>query len=270
MTFTEKLIAAAEKNNSWLCVGLDLDPGKLPVPFNGGPDGLADRGREIIDATKHLVCAYKPNIAFFEALGIPGLQSLEKIIKAIPSDIPVILDAKRADIGNTSARYATAAFDRFGADAVTANPYMGFDSLEPFFNYKGKHTFVLVLTSNPGSGDFELLKISGKPLYMKVAEKVRAWNAAGNIGAVVGATKPEGIKKVRSVLKDEIFLIPGLGTQGGDVGKSVQFAFQGKGKAIFNVSRDIIFATDQAAMAAKAEEYRDKINSFKPGINDQR
>jgi orotidine-5'-phosphate decarboxylase len=264
MTFTEKLHAAARKNGSWLCVGLDLDPEKLPDALRARPDGLEDRAKEIIDATRDLVCAYKPNIAFFEALGIPGLRSLERIIRAVPSDIPVILDAKRADIGNTSARYAAAAFDRFGADAVTANPYMGFDSLEPFFNYAGKHTFVLVLTSNPGAGDFEQLRIAGKPLYMKVAEKIRKWNTAGNIGAVVGATKPDGIKRVRLALKDEIFLIPGLGTQGGDAEKSVRFAFRGKGVGIFNVSRDIIFAPGQAEMTARAKAHRDAINSFLP------
>jgi len=264
MTFTEKLRTAAAKNASWLCVGLDLDPEKLPEPFKRNPNGLLDYAKKIIETTKDLVCAYKPNSAFFEALGVPGLQALEKIIRSVPSGIPVILDAKRADIGNTSSRYARAVFDILGADAVTANPYMGFDSLEPFFAYGAKHTFVLVLTSNSGAADFEQLQVGGKPLYMRVAEKIGKWNSSSNIGAVVGATKPAGIRQVRRILKDEIFLIPGLGTQAGDLESSVKHAFAGKGTAVFNVSRDIILAPDFDSMAAKAKQYRDAINSFLP------
>jgi orotidine-5'-phosphate decarboxylase len=259
VTFTEKLDAASSRRKSLLCIGLDLDPSKLPSGYSPDAEGVFSFGRGIIEATKDLAAAYKPNSAFFEAMGLPGLSVLERLIKTVPADIPVILDAKRGDIGNTSAKYAEAVFDRFGADAVTVSPYMGRDSLEPFFNRKDRHVFVLVLTSNPGAADFEMLDCAGEPLYMRVAAKVRSWNATGNLGAVVGATRPADLERIRTVLTEEIFLIPGLGAQGGDLAASVRGALSGRGRALFNVSRDIVFAGSFDLVRAKAEEYRKAI-----------
>ncbi len=256
MNFNQKITASSSKNSSWLCVGLDPDLSKLPASFSKTPDGVSAFLTSVIDATKDKVAAYKPNAAFFESMGLEGMKLLEKIIKHIPSDIPVILDAKRADIGNTSAHYAKAAFDVLGADAITINPYMGFDSVESFIKYPDKGVFILVLTSNKGSADFQQLLVDGKPLYLKVAEKVKEWNVNNNIGIVAGATKPEDLGKIRDVLQKEIFLIPGIGTQGGDLAASCKNCFKYQGTGLFNVSRDVLYAGTEEQIREKAEEYR--------------
>ena len=216
MNFTDKLLNISRKNKSLLCVGLDPSPELMPrvsiVEFN----------KAIITATSDLVCAYKPNLAFYEALGVEGLTILEKTVEYIPADIPIIGDAKRGDIGNTAKAYAKALFSTFGFDAATVNPYLGFDSLEPFISYHDKGVFILCRTSNKGASDFQDLPcVSGPPLYEVVAQKAKQWNAYGNVGLVVGATYPEELKKVRSICPGMCLLIPGIGAQGGDLDSAV-------------------------------------------------
>jgi len=258
--FISKLANASQKNRSWLCIGLDLDPDLMPKV-----KPLAF-GRAIIDATHDLVCAYKPNLAFYEALGIEGLAILEKLAEYIPSDIPVIGDAKRGDIGNTAKAYARALFSTFGFDAATVNPYLGFDSIEPFLSYQDKGVFVLCRTSNPGASDFQDLRSgAGFSLYEEVARKAKEWNVHGNIGLVVGATYPEELRKIRSICPEMPFLIPGIGAQGGDLASAVNYGMDAKGeKAIIAVSRQIIYASKERDFAeaarSMAEKMRQQIN----------
>jgi len=261
MTFTDKLLNVSRKNESWLCIGLDPDPELMPrvevLQFN----------RAIIESTYDLVCAYKPNLAFYEALGTEGLAILEKTIKYIPGDIPVIGDAKRGDIGNTARAYARALFSVFGFDAATVNPYLGFDSVEPFISYQDKGVFILCRTSNRGALDFQDLYTNGLPLYETVARKAREWNIHSNIGLVVGATYPEDLKKVRSICPEMCLLIPGIGAQGGDLASAVGCGADAQGeKAIINVSRQILYASEGKDFAEaarnRAEKIRKQINDY--------
>jgi len=223
--------------------------------------------KAIIEATCDLVCAYKPNLAFYEALGTEGLAILEKTIKCVPGHIPVIGDAKRGDIGNTAKAYAKALFSILGLDAATVNPYLGYDSIEPFINYQDKGVFILCRTSNKGATDFQDLRTDGLPLYEAVAKKAQEWNIHGNIGLVVGATYPEELKKVRSICPEMPLLIPGIGAQGGDLASAVGYGVDARGeKAIINVSRQILYASKERdfAQAARntAEKIRNQINSY--------
>ncbi len=263
MIFLEKLTSVARVNNSWLCIGLDPEPEKLPQGV-----GVLEFCHAIIEATHDLVCAYKPNSAFFEALGAEGWASLKSTIEAVPRNIPVILDAKRSDIGNTGRAYARAAFDHLGADAITVNPYMGYDSVEPFFEYRDKGVFILCRTSNPGSADFQSLRCDGKSLYRVVAEKVGEWNKHGNLGLVVGATQPEELKDIRQSHPTLPLLIPGVGAQGGSLEQAVRYGADVNGKlAIINSSRQILYASsgpDYAAIARRvAQALRDEINCYR-------
>ena len=181
MNAIDKLKEMQIKNDSFICLGLDLDVKKMPVEYAGSTKKMFDFAHWIIDATADKVCAYKPNIAFYERYGGEGLSLLQQIIKRIPDEVPVILDCKRGDIGNTASHYAAAMFEWFGADWVTLNPYMGYDSLRPFMEYKDKGVFVLCLTSNTGAKDFQDLKVDGKPLYRLVAEKVKSNRGKINI-----------------------------------------------------------------------------------------
>jgi len=262
MKFTDKLLNASRKNKSWLCIGLDPDPELMP-----GVDVL-QFNKAVIEATSDLVCAYKPNLAFYEALGTEGLAILEKTIKHVPRDIPVIGDAKRGDIGNTARAYAKALFSVLGFDATTINPYLGFDSIEPFINCQDKGVFILCRTSNKGAADFQDLRANGMPLYEAVAKKAREWNIHGNIGLVVGATYPEELKRVRSMCPEMPFLIPGIGAQGGDLASAVGYGTDARGeKAIINVSRQILYASREKdfAQAARgvAEKLRNQINDYR-------
>jgi orotidine-5'-phosphate decarboxylase len=261
MKFTDKLLSASRKNKSWLCIGLDPDPELMPkvdvLQFN----------KAIIEATSDLVCAYKPNLAFYEALGTEGLAILEKSIKHIPDDIPVIGDAKRGDIGNTAKAYAKALFSVLGFDAATVNAYLGYDSIEPFINYQGKGVFILCRTSNKGATDFQNLQTNGLPLYEVVAHKAKEWNVHGNVGLVVGATYSEELKRVRSICSEMPLLIPGVGAQGGDLASAVAYGVDARGeKAIINVSRQILYASKENdfARAARtvAEKIRNQINDY--------
>lgn len=267
--FIEKLKGSNHKNQSLLCVGLDPDLNKLPSHFEKTPESLYKFGIEIIEATKDLVCAYKPNIAFFEACGSEGVAALEKLLKEIPNDIPVVLDCKRGDIGNTCSMYAKSCFEHMNVDAVTLSPYLGWDSIEPFAQYAGKGIFILVKTSNESSGEFQNLELkSEKPLYVKVAERVNAWQekSKADLGVVVGATYPEELKTVREIIESKAILLPGLGAQGGDAESCVKFGTANDGMLLINSSRSILYASNGTDFASasreKAKEMRDKINSF--------
>jgi len=262
MKFTDKLLNASRKNKSWLCIGLDPDPELMPgvevLQFN----------KTIIESTSDLVCAYKPNLAFYEALGTEGFAILEKTVKYIPGDIPVIGDAKRGDIGNTARAYARALFSVLAFDAATVNPYLGFDSIEPFISYQDKGVFILCRTSNKGAADFQDLRTDGLPLYEAVARKAKEWNTYGNIGLVVGATYPEELKKVRSICPEMPLLIPGIGAQGGDLASAVGYGVDARGeKAIINVSRQILYASKEKDFARAARNVAEKIRNQ---INDHR
>jgi len=215
--FTEKLEKIQRKNNSLLCVGLDIDKENLPKSILVSSDSpFLDFNRHVIKQTKDVVCAYKLNLAFYEAFGRIGYDLLEETIALIPNDIIVILDGKRNDIGNTAKKYAQACYEILGADAVTVNPYLGWDGVKPFLEYNDKCSFLLCRTSNPSASDFQNIKCDGKPLYVHVANKINEWNKTGQCGVVVGATYPEELKTIRELLTGDIpFLLPGIGKQGG-------------------------------------------------------
>lgn len=228
---------------SMLCVGLDSDPGKIPALFRSMASPVLEFNRAVIRATAPHAVAYKVNTAFYEARGIPGLRDLEETLAALPPECLSIADAKRADIGNTSRQYAKAFFEAWPFDSITVAPYMGTDSLEPFFEYDDKLVFVLCLTSNPGSRDFEELVLQdGRPMYLNVLDSVRRWQRNGNAGVVVGATKPGLMAEIRREAPDLFFLIPGVGAQGGSMQDAVvQGGDADRSSAVINVSRALIF-----------------------------
>ncbi len=228
---------------SLLCVGLDSDPEKIPELFLKYDNPVLEFNRAVIRATSDVAIAYKLNTAFYEARGIAGLCDMEKTLSSIPDGCMTIADAKRADIGNTSKMYAQAFFDHWSFDALTIAPYMGFDSLEPFFAYKEKLLFVLCLTSNEGSADFEeQVMQSGRPLYRSVLDKVTSWNRNGNGGAVVGATKSGLLAEIRREAPTLFLLIPGVGAQGGSLEDAVNFGVDcNRQSAVINVSRSLIY-----------------------------
>ncbi len=258
-----ELLTAHFAEGRHLVVGLDTDPGRIPesiAPGAGAAERVVEFNRRLIDATADLGCAYKPNAAFYEALGADGFSALAETITAIRDSAPdaaVILDAKRADIGSTNAGYVTAAFDQLGADAVTVHPYLGGEALAPFLARHEKLVFVLARTSNPGAGEFQDLLSDGLPLYRHVARAVAgSWNAAGNCGLVVGATYPEELRAVREDVAAEMpILIPGTGAQGGDAA-AVVAANRKAGSEAFLIaaSRSIIYASsaEDFAEAARA------------------
>ena len=254
MRFIEKLLNASRKNESWLCIGLDPDPELMPEA------DILQFNKAVIEATSDLVCAYKPNLAFYEALGAEGPATLEKTVRHVPDHVPVIGDAKRGDIGSTARAYARALFSVLGFDAVTVNPYLGHDSLEPFISYRDKGVFILCRTSNKGATDFQDLITGGLPLYEAVARKAVEWNTHGNVGLVVGATYPEQLKRVRSICPEMPVLIPGIGAQGGDLASAVSYGVDAQGeKAIINVSRQILYASKGKDFAQAARSIADKI-----------
>lgn len=268
MNFLEKLAGAIRRNKSFVCVGLDPDLLLIPKGIS-----VVDFNRAIIKATSDLVCAYKPNLAFYEAIGTNGMTILKETIKSIPSHIPVIADAKRNDIGNTAKVYAKAIFDTMGFDACTVNPTLGYDSVEPFIQYQEKGIFMLCRTSNKGSADFQSLRCQTdtgtKLFYEIVAEKACSWNKYGNIGLVVGATYPEELTAVRKNYPEMPFLIPGVGAQGGDLTLTVRNGIDTKReRMVINSSRHILYAScgkDFVEAARKATlTIRDKINTSLP------
>jgi uridine monophosphate synthetase len=254
MSFFEKLTSLAKRNDSLLCVGLDPDPSRFPPSLLAEPHPIFAFNKDIIDATRDLVCAYKPNFAFYEAEGLAGLQALKSTIDYIPAEIPVVLDAKRGDIGSTAQAYARAAFDIWGADALTVNPYLGYDSLRPFTEYEGKGVFLLCHTSNPGAQDFQSLLCDGRPLHEIVAHKALEWGLA----LVVGATYPQALRTIRAMAPQVWILVPGIGTQGGDLEQALAAGLNGEGAGlIINASRSIIYADDPRDAAM---ELRERIN----------
>lgn len=251
--------AAAARHRSQLCIG--LDPQHIPAAFGDDTDSVYRFCMAIVEATADLACAFKPNIAFFEARGPDGIAALRRLVADMPRSVPVIIDAKRGDIGSTAAAYAQAIFDQLGADAVTLNPYLGGDALAPFLAYAEKGCFILCKTSNPGSGDLQDLPLaSGEPLYLAVARKAQhEWNANSNVGLVVGATYPAVLAQVRAQCPDLPLLVPGVGTQGGDLEAAVRAACDSAGGGLLvNVSRGVMYASagPDIAQAARAEALR--------------
>lgn len=265
-SFGARVRAAAARNHSLLCVGLDPDPRRIP-------NGVSTRDflLAIIEATADLVCCYKPNVAFFEPDLGDGVALLHDLIAAVHAhDLPVVLDAKRGDIGNTAAAYARAAYESLEADAITLNPYLGGDSLEPFLAYEERTAFLLCRTTNPGASDLQDLPVgtTGEPLYARVAHLANEWNTRGNVGLVVGATYPREARAIRTICPDLPFLMPGVGAQQGEIDAAVQAAVDAEGAGVVvNASRAVLYAADAAngdwarASRGAAASLRDAINA---------
>ena len=267
MNFMHAMAAARDRNRSMLCVGLDPEPEKFPAHLRGHPDAIFEFCRAVIDATADLVCAFKPQIAHFAARGEEStLQRLIEYIHAEHSHVPVILDAKRGDIGSTAAYYAEEAFDRYKADAVTLNPYLGRDSVQPFLDRANKGAVLLCRTSNSGAADFQDLPVDGMPLYQRVAKIIADdWNGNGNCLLVTGATWPSEIGQIRTLVGDMPLLVPGIGAQGGDVEAVVKNGQDARGNGLLiSSSRSILYASngDDFSNAARAAalNLRDEIN----------
>jgi orotidine-5'-phosphate decarboxylase len=300
MSFYQRLNAAWDRSGSMLCVGLDPDVSRFPTSMRGSVDAIEEFCKAIVDATGDLVCAFKPQIAYFAAVGAEKqLENICEYIRAKFPDVVLILDAKRGDIGDTAALYAREAFSRYGADAVTVNPYLGTDSLEPFLATPGKGTIVLCRTSNAGSSEFQSLEVDGEPVYLRVARTAAAkWRSIGECALVVGATYPEELLHVRAIVGDMPILVPGIGAQGGDINAVIRAGTTRPSSAttsqattsaaatspisstvsqsadapaishrglIINSSRAILYATDGANYATAARKVaiatRDAINS---------
>lgn len=272
MNFINKLSAAWTANDSLLCVGLDPDWDKLPLHLQREPNGIFKFCTAVIDATADLVCAFKPQIAYFSALGAEReLEDICHYVRENYPHIPVILDAKRGDIGATARQYAREAFDRYGADAVTVNPYMGFDSVEPYMEWADRGVIVLCRTSNPGGSDLQFLDSGGTPLYQHVARLVaQKWNRNGQCALVVGATFPDELAAVRGIVGDMPLLVPGVGAQGADIGATMAAGKSSTGYGMMvNSSRAVLYAAptgdEQFTDAARrvALETRDALNRYR-------
>lgn len=269
VTFIEQLSAAWQTQNSQLCIGLDPDLAKFPAHLQGKPDAILTFSKAIIDATADIACSFKPQIAYFAALRAEDqLEDICKYLHERYPHIPIVLDAKRGDIGATAEQYAREAFERYGADAVTVNPYMGFDSVQPYVERKDKGVIVLCRTSNAGGSDLQFLNVDGKPLYQHVAHLVAdKWNSYGQCALVVGATFPNELAQVRAIVGDMPLLIPGIGAQGGDIKATVESGRTANGTGMMiNSSRAILYAKsdENFAQAARqvAMDTRDTINQF--------
>lgn len=267
-SFIEKLMQAVESNNSLLCVGLDPNPHKYPEHFPETIDAqaLINWGIKIIEQTADLVCCYKPNFAFYEQFGPMGLEALQQTIAAVPNNIPVLLDAKRGDIGSTAAAYAHAAFEIWGADAITINPYLGRDAVTPFLEYPGKMAFILCYTSNPSAKMVQEFGPEGEQLYTHIVQQAMTWGNPEQIGFVVGATQPHALARVRHQLHDAHFwvLAPGVGAQGGNLNKTLMAGLDNKcSGVIIPVSRAIIYAKNPHAAALSL---RGEINQIRQRV----
>jgi orotidine-5'-phosphate decarboxylase len=258
MTFLDTLRAAERANASMLCVGLDPEPARFPAGVTRDAQGIYDFCARIVEATADLAIAFKPQIAYFAAHGAEAqLERLMAHMRAVAPGVPVILDAKRGDIGSTAEQYAKEAFERYGADAVTLSPFMGFDSIQPYLKYEGKGAFLLCRTSNPGGDDLQaqrLASVEGQPLlYEHVASLAQGpWNKNGQLGLVVGATYPAEIERVRALAPTLPLLIPGVGAQGGDAAATVRAGLREDGPIIVNSSRAVLYASGDADFAATA------------------
>ncbi len=273
-TFLDMLHSASTRNHSMLCVGLDPEPARFPVQMQGNPRKIYDFCAAIVDATADVVCAFKPQIAYFAAHGAEDqLERLMQHLRANAPQVPIILDAKRGDIGSTAEQYAKEAFERYGADAVTLSPFMGFDSVAPYLAYPGKGAFLLCRTSNPGGDDLQnqrLASVDGQPLlYEHIAGLVQGpWNKNGQLGLVVGATYPAEIERVRALAPTVPLLIPGVGAQGGDAAATVRAGWRPNGPIVVNSSRAILYASNGADFAAAARreaiKTRDMLQAARP------
>jgi orotidine-5'-phosphate decarboxylase len=273
MTFIQQLQSAQQRNGSMLCVGLDPDPQRFPAAFKGDASRIYDFCARIADATADLAIAFKPQIAYFAAHGAERqLEQLMAHLRSSAPHVPVILDAKRGDIGSTAEQYAKEAFERYGADAVTLSPFMGFDSIQPYLQYRGKGAFLLCRTSNPGGDDLQaqrLASVDGQPLlYEHIAHLAQGpWNTNGQLGLVVGATYPAEIERVRALAPTLPLLIPGVGAQGGDAAATVKAGWRPDAPIVVNSSRAILYASsgDDFAEAARreAQRTRDQLQAAK-------
>lgn len=268
-SFRQRLREASERNSSLLCVGLDPDPAEM-----SGRDA-ADFCIAIIDATIDLVCAYKPNLAFYEAHGSAGYAALERIVDHLNGRVPVLGDAKRNDIGNSVRFYAKGLFETMGFDAITVNPFLGRDSLQPFLDYEDKGVFILCRTSNPGGADLQELNAAydgvPMPLYEAVAHLSKSWDMNGNIGLVTGATYPSEAQRIREICPDMPFLVPGVGTQGGELEAALSATLDANGGGVLvNSSRGILYASKDSdyadAARAAAENLRAQIEAARPSV----
>jgi orotidine-5'-phosphate decarboxylase len=273
MNFLDMLRDAQRRNQSMLCVGLDPEPSRFPADLRGNANKIYDFCARIVDATADLVSSFKPQIAYFAAHRAESqLERLMEHIRRVAPHVPVILDAKRGDIGSTAEQYALEAFERYGADAVTLSPFMGFDSVQPYLKYPGKGAFLLCRTSNPGGDDLQnqrLASVEGQPLlYEHVARLAQGpWNLHGQLGLVVGATYPNEIERVRQIAPHVPLLIPGVGAQGGDARSTVKAGWRSDGDIIVNSSRAILYASAQAdfeqAARAAAQQTRATLEQAK-------
>ena len=264
------LFQQIQLKKSYLCVGLDSDISRIPKHLLNLEDPIFEFNKQIIDATKDLCVAYKPNIAFYEALGSKGWESLEKTLNYIPQEHFTIADAKRGDIGNTSRLYAKAFFEKMDFDSITVAPYMGIDSVQPFLEFDNKWVILLALTSNKGSKDFQFASHeNGVPLYEKVMRTAQTWSNPDNLMFVCGATHPEKFKELRAIAPDNFFLVPGIGAQGGDLAKVSEFGMNDHCGLLVNSSRGIIFADDGEDFAAHARTAAKKLQIQMAGILEQ-
>jgi len=270
VTFLTKLAAASRARDSIVCVGLDPEPGSIPEALGTGPQAALRFLRRVIRATSDYVCAYKPNLAFYERYGSAAFDILALTLQSIPDDIAVVLDAKRGDVPNTAEAYAEALFGSFHADAATVAPYVGLDSIAPFCR-DGRFALVLARTSNPGARDFQDAQVDGRPLYEHVVERCVEAFPADACGFVVGATYPHEARRLRALAPDRFFLMPGVGSQGGDAQSSVTAALDARGGGILlSSSRSVLYASkghdfDQAAARA-ARELRDAANAARAAV----
>lgn len=254
---TQQLTQQIKSKKSFLCIGLDVDLTKIPQHILELEDPIFEFNKAIIDATHDLTVAYKPNIAFYEAYGLKGWQSLKKTINYINENHPeifTIADAKRGDIGNTSSMYAKAFFEDLNFDSITVSPYMGKDSVEPFLAFENKHTIMLALTSNEGAFDFQTLKVEGKELYKQVLETSKNWKNSENLMYVVGATKAEYFTEIRKIVPNSFLLVPGVGAQGGSLQEVCEYGMNANVGLLINSSRAIIYASNGNNFAEKARK----------------
>lgn len=259
---TQELINQIRTKKSFLCIGLDVDLTKIPQYLLELEDPIFEFNKAIIDATHDLCVSYKPNMAFYEAYGLKGWQSLQKTINYINENYPeifTIADAKRGDIGNTSAMYAKAFLEDLNFDSITVAPYMGKDSVEPFLAFENKHIIILALTSNEGAFDFQILNTNGKELYKQVLETSKTWKNAQNLMYVVGATKAEYFSEIRKIIPDNFLLVPGIGAQGGNLQDVCKYGMNADIGLLINSSRNIIYASNGIDFAEKAREEALKI-----------